>query len=90
MNNFCFSSSQGGIYLLEVMDGYAAGWPFLVIGLMELFVVAYVYGKDLKTSSLKEMDIKSTFYATKTKVLRHLAQILYTGLPDSQIKSTSY
>lgn len=40
-----FIFQQGGIYLLEVMDAYAAGWPFLVIGLMELFVVAYIYGK---------------------------------------------
>lgn len=39
-------TTNGGIYLLEVMDAYAAGWPFLVIGLMELFAVAYCYGMN--------------------------------------------
>ncbi|GFY68002.1 sodium- and chloride-dependent glycine transporter 1 [Trichonephila inaurata madagascariensis] len=48
-------TANGGIYLLEVMDTYAAGWPYLVIGLCELFVVAYVYGMGKFMEDLKQM-----------------------------------
>ncbi|XP_042903871.1 sodium- and chloride-dependent GABA transporter 1-like [Parasteatoda tepidariorum] len=48
-------TTNGGIYLLEVMDTYAAGWPYLVTGLMELFVIAYVYGMSRFMRDLKEM-----------------------------------
>ncbi|GFU03391.1 sodium- and chloride-dependent glycine transporter 2 [Nephila pilipes] len=48
-------TANGGIYLLEVMDTYAAGWPYLVIGLSELFVVAYVYGMSKFMDDLKQM-----------------------------------
>ncbi|KAG8182150.1 hypothetical protein JTE90_014560 [Oedothorax gibbosus] len=48
-------TAQGGVYLLEVMDTYAAGWPYLVIGLCELFVIAYVYGMNRFMDNLTEM-----------------------------------
>ncbi|XP_035216839.1 sodium- and chloride-dependent glycine transporter 1-like [Stegodyphus dumicola] len=37
------------------MDAYAAGWPYLVIGLLELFVIAYVYGMGNFMDDLKVM-----------------------------------
>lgn len=37
-------SSQGGGYVLDFLDYYAAGWPYLFIGLTELILVCYVYG----------------------------------------------
>ncbi|GIY08095.1 sodium- and chloride-dependent glycine transporter 2, partial [Caerostris extrusa] len=46
-------TANGGIYLLEVMNTYAAGWPYLVIGLSELFVVAY--GMSRFMDDLKQM-----------------------------------
>ncbi|CAL1288478.1 unnamed protein product [Larinioides sclopetarius] len=48
-------TANGGIYLLEVMDRYAAGWPYLVIGLCELFVIAYIYGMSRFMDDLKQM-----------------------------------
>ncbi len=30
--------------MLELLDYYAAGWPYLFIGLLELVIVTYVYG----------------------------------------------
>lgn len=36
--------SQGGGYLLDLLDYYAAGWPYLFIGLTELIIIGYIYG----------------------------------------------
>ncbi len=35
---------QGGGYLIDLLDYYAAGWPYLFIGFTELIVISYVYG----------------------------------------------
>lgn len=37
-------TTRGGSYLLDLLDYYAAGWPYLFIGLTELIIVCYVYG----------------------------------------------
>jgi len=34
----------GGGYLLDLLDYYAAGWPYLFIGLCEFIIISYVYG----------------------------------------------
>ncbi len=36
--------TNAGIYILNLMDTYAAGFPYLVIGLLEIFIVVYIYG----------------------------------------------
>ena len=35
---------QGGRYIIDLLDSYAAGWPYLFIGLMELLAMYWVYG----------------------------------------------
>ena len=35
---------QGGGYLLDLLDYYAAGWPYLFIGFTELIIISHVYG----------------------------------------------
>ena len=35
---------QGGRYIIDLLDTYAAGWPYLFIGLMELVAMYWVYG----------------------------------------------
>lgn len=45
----------GGPYLLDLLDYYAASWPYLFIGLMELVIVSYVYGYDNYVDDLYEM-----------------------------------
>ena len=37
-------SFKGGGYLLDLLDYYAAGWPYLFIGLCEFIIIAYIYG----------------------------------------------
>lgn len=37
-------TTEGGGYLLDLLDYYAAGWPYLFIGLTELIIISYVYG----------------------------------------------
>jgi solute carrier family 6 amino acid transporter-like protein 5/7/9/14 len=36
--------TNAGIYILNLMDTYAAGFPCLLIGLLEIFIVNYIYG----------------------------------------------
>ena len=38
-------SSQGGIYLLQLMDMYGGGWTLIIIGFFEVIAVAYIYGE---------------------------------------------
>jgi len=45
----------GGPYLLDLLDYYAASWPYLFIGLMELVIVSYIYGYDNYVDDLYEM-----------------------------------
>merc|ERR1712001_148291 len=33
-----------GGYLLDLLDYYAAGWPYLFIGFCELIIISHVYG----------------------------------------------
>ena len=45
---------QGGRYIVDLMDNYAAGWPYLFIGLTELIGMYWMYGvrnyyRDLNT-----------------------------------------
>ena len=35
---------KGGGFLLDLLDYYAAGWPYLFIGFTELIIISYVYG----------------------------------------------
>ncbi|XP_037086841.1 sodium-dependent proline transporter-like [Pollicipes pollicipes] len=37
-------TTQGGRYILDLLDYYAAGWPYLVIGLTELLAMYWLYG----------------------------------------------
>jgi solute carrier family 6 amino acid transporter-like protein 5/7/9/14 len=37
-------TTPGGGYLLDLLDYYAAGWPYLFIGFCEFMIIAYVYG----------------------------------------------
>ncbi|CAF0721987.1 unnamed protein product [Rotaria sordida] len=38
--------SRGGLYILNIIDQYLGGFPWLVIGVVELFCIAWVYGVD--------------------------------------------
>lgn len=42
---FSFSLLQGGMFVLQLFDNYAATYSLLFIGLVECVVLAWVYGK---------------------------------------------
>jgi len=47
-------TTQGGRYIIDLLDNYAAGWPYLFIGFCELVAMYWVYGvknfyRDLMT-----------------------------------------
>ncbi|CAH1777630.1 unnamed protein product, partial [Owenia fusiformis] len=48
-------TTQGGIYLLQLMDEYASRWSALAIGLCECIVIAWVYGLEAFTFNVKAM-----------------------------------
>ncbi|RWS06865.1 solute carrier family 6: member 5-like protein, partial [Dinothrombium tinctorium] len=37
--------TKNGIYVLELLDTYSAGFPYLLIALMETIIISYIYGK---------------------------------------------
>lgn len=39
-------TTRGGGYLLDLLDYYAASWPYLFIGLCELIIIVHIYGLD--------------------------------------------
>ena len=41
---YSFYHFQGGGYLLDLLDDYAAGWPYLFIGFTELIIISHIYG----------------------------------------------
>jgi len=45
----------GGSLLLDLLDFYAASWPYLFIGLMELIIISYIYGYANYIDDLFEM-----------------------------------
>lgn len=36
--------TNAGIYIFNLIDTYAAGIPCLIVGLLEIFIVTYIYG----------------------------------------------
>jgi len=55
----------GGPYLLDLLDYYAASWPYLFIGLMELIIISYIYGYSNYIDDLFEITSKNTLYILK-------------------------
>ena len=38
-------TTNGGVYMLQVMDHYSGGWNVLIIAAFELACIGWVYGK---------------------------------------------
>ncbi|XP_022258342.1 sodium- and chloride-dependent glycine transporter 2-like [Limulus polyphemus] len=70
-------TTNGGVYILEVIDAYAAGWPYMFIGLLECLVVAYVYGVENFLNDLKQM----TGWCPGLWVRTHLMTVIMTVSP---------
>ncbi|XP_033126449.1 sodium- and chloride-dependent glycine transporter 1-like [Anneissia japonica] len=47
--------TEGGIYLLTLMDNYSAGFSLLLIAFVELIVICYVYGISRYTEDISIM-----------------------------------
>ena len=39
--------TQGGFYIMHLMDWYSAGYPLFVIALSEITAVIYIYGETV-------------------------------------------
>ncbi|XP_054159838.1 sodium- and chloride-dependent glycine transporter 1-like [Oppia nitens] len=71
---FC---TNAGIYLLTLMDTYAAGIPCLVVGLLEIFIVTYIYGISNFFADLRYM----TGWKPSTLMRSHIVVMISTGAP---------
>lgn len=50
-----FLCTNGGMYVLQLMDNYCASFSALIIGLTEVIVISYVYGVDRFLEDIKCM-----------------------------------
>jgi len=48
-------TTEGGGYLLDLLDYYGAGWPYLFIGLTELIILSHIYGIQNFLDDVKRM-----------------------------------
>jgi len=55
----------GGSLLLDLLDTYAANWPYLFIGLCELCIIAFVYGYNTYIDDIYEMTRFRGIYSMK-------------------------
>jgi len=55
----------GGSLLLDLLDTYAAVWPYLFIGMVELCIIAYVYGYSNFIDDVYEMTGSKIIYKLK-------------------------
>lgn len=47
--------TQGGMYVLNVLDKYAVGWALVIIGFFEVIVFAWRYGADRILDDIQRM-----------------------------------
>jgi len=53
-------TAQGGIYMFTLIDATCASWNILLFAIMELVLVAWVYGADRLMDNIHEMGILRT------------------------------
>ncbi|GAB6029115.1 Solute carrier 6 [Chamberlinius hualienensis] len=53
--------TRGGMYMLHLMDAFSASYSTLLIGTVELFVIAWLYGVDRFMNDIKVMLKKDPF-----------------------------
>lgn len=54
--------TKGGMYLLQLMDNYAASFSALIIGFFEVFVISWIYGIERFLEDIKFMLGKYPFH----------------------------
>jgi solute carrier family 6 amino acid transporter-like protein 5/7/9/14 len=47
--------TQGGLYVLQLVDNHAATYSALILGCTEVSVMAWIYGADRFLDNLKQM-----------------------------------
>lgn len=48
-----FFFPQGGMYMLQLVDTYAASYSLVIIAIFELVGVSYIYGKNAVVAYVK-------------------------------------
>lgn len=51
---------QGGLYVLNIVDQYLGGFPWLVIGVVELVTIAWIYGRTRER--VGEADVETLVF----------------------------
>ncbi|KAG1710471.1 Sodium- and chloride-dependent glycine transporter 1 [Nymphon striatum] len=70
-------TTNGGIYVLDLMDNYAAGWPYLFCGMVECILIGHFYGIGNFFEDVKQMIGWSPSMVTKS----HLTVLFVTISP---------
>ncbi|XP_027204167.2 LOW QUALITY PROTEIN: sodium- and chloride-dependent glycine transporter 1-like [Dermatophagoides pteronyssinus] len=70
--------TNAGIYIFTIMDEYSVGVPCLVIGLLEIFIVTYIYGIDIFFDNLEKM----TKWKPKILLQSHLVIMITVIAPS--------
>ena len=66
---------QGGVFVLQLMDTYAASWSVFLLAILECLVISYIYGKrtllDTHTSiPARELHPESAQHIFYQEVIR--------------------
>ena len=85
--------SQGGIYLLTLMDNYSAGFSLLLVAMLECIVIAWVYCKYLKTLTYINSTFQWFWFRCLFSVISHVGgkpaalpkAIMTFGINDKEI-----
>ena len=57
----CFVVTQGGMYVLQLMDTYAASWSVFLMAVTECIIIAWIYGKGLRFPVFLFQDLNFCF-----------------------------
>lgn len=77
----CFCCSQGGMYLLQLMDWYSAAFSLMVISLLECIVIGWVYGKHGSDSLRLRTSPKTFLPRTRRWVVFHPIWVIWYFVP---------
>jgi SNF family Na+-dependent transporter len=47
--------SKGGFYILSLINEYVAGYPLLIVGILQVIVVPWIYGTDQLIKDIEAM-----------------------------------
>ena len=77
---------QAGIYVITLLDNYAASYSVLLIAFFETLVIAWVYGIDKFAENIEEMEKRKVSKFVKIFV-KYVTIVLVFVSPSLSVKS---